>query len=327
MKQKLFITTSLVIAILLVVNLLSNEFHLRLDLTDAEQYTLSPATLDILKNLEDPVTVKAYFSENLPANIVKTRQDFQELLIEYSNRSHGMVQFEFNSPSEESDQNDAVRNGIQPVLINVREKDQVKQQKAFLGATVSLGDKKEVIPFVQPGSAMEYTLSTAIKKIAVTNKPIVGFLNGHGEPPLQEFGQAGEQLGILYQVQEITLTDTSDIPSSIKTLVVMRPTDSIPEQHLAKLDGFLARGGGMVVGINRVNGNLQNAQGYPVNTGLESWLQRKGIEVDDSFVTDSKCASVTVNQQQQFFTIQSQVAFPFLPLVSDFADHPVSKGL
>ncbi len=327
MKRKLFITTALLIGILLVINLLSNEFHLRFDLTDEKQYTLSEATLDILKGLEEPVTVKAYFSENLPPHIIKTKQDFQELLIEYANRSNGMVQYEFISPSEESDQNEAVRNGIQPVLINVREKDQVKQQKAFLGAIISLGEKKEVIAFIQPGSAMEYTLSTSIKKIAVTNKPVVGFLTGHGEPSLRELAQVNDQLNILYQTQEIALTDTSDIPATVKTLVVLRPTDTLSSGHLTKLDAFIARGGGVVIGINRVRGDLQTSQGTPVNTGLETWLQQKGIEVDDSFVIDSKCASVTVNQQQQFFTIQSQVSFPFLPLISNFADHPISKGL
>ncbi|MFN7601954.1 MAG: Gldg family protein, partial [Bacteroidota bacterium] len=161
MKQKVFITTGLIIAILLVVNLLSNEFHLRFDLTQEQQYTLSDATLNILKNLEEPVTVKAYFSKNLPPQIAKTRQDFQEMLVEYSNRADGNIQYEFIDPNKnEALENEAGQNGIQPVMINVREKDQVKQQKAFLGAVISLGDKRDVIPVVQPGTAMEYTLST-----------------------------------------------------------------------------------------------------------------------------------------------------------------------
>jgi gliding-associated putative ABC transporter substrate-binding component GldG len=328
MKKKVYITTALLVAILLVVNLLSHEFHFRFDLTDENQYTLSPATLEILRSLEEPVTVKAYFSQDLPQNIVKTRQDFQELLIEYANRSKGMVQYEFINPNEEeATQNIAVKNGIQPVLINVREKDQVKQQKAYLGATLSLGERREVIPFIQPGSAMEYTLSTAIKKIAVLNKPVAGFIVGHGEPSLRELSQLNEQLGVLYQTQEVSLGDTAQIPQSVKTLVLIRPMDTIPFTHLAKLDEFLERGGGIAIAINRVNGDLQKAQGETVNTGLENWLQQKGIEVADDFIVDSKCGSVTVQQQQGYFTIQSQVQMPFLPLITMFADHPISKGL
>ena len=228
MKQKLYITTSLVVAILLVINLLSDEFHLRFDLTDEKQYTLSRATKDILNSLEEPVTVKAYFSEDLPPNIIKARQDFQEMLVEYASLSDGMLLYEFINPNEnEANEQDAVSRGIQPVLINVREKDQVKQQKAFLGATVSLDDKSDVIPFVQPGAAMEYSLSTAIKKISVNDKPTVAFLQGHGEPPVADLMQLQNQLTVLYESQEINL-DSAEVPDNVKTLVILRPTDSIP---------------------------------------------------------------------------------------------------
>jgi gliding-associated putative ABC transporter substrate-binding component GldG len=327
MKQKLFITTALLIGILFVLNLLSNEFHLRLDLTSEKQYTLSEATLDILKNLEDPVTIRAYFSKDLPPNIIKTRQDFQEMLIEYSNRADGLIQYEFINPNEkESTEQEAVQNGIQPVMINIREKDQMKQQKAFLGATLSLGTNREVIPFLQPGAAMEYALTTAIKKISITEKPTIGFIQGHGEPPLTELSQVDDQLRVLYNTEEIRL-DTTLISDKIKTLVLIRPSDSIPAGQLQKLDGFLSRGGRMVIAINRVTGNLQDSYGSAVSTGLETWLQQKGILVDDNFVVDAKCGSVNVVQQQGAFQFQTQISFPYLPQVGKFADHPISKGL
>jgi len=44
--------------------------------------------------------VKAYFSADLPPNIQKARQDFQEMLIEYANRSGGSIQYEFINPNE-----------------------------------------------------------------------------------------------------------------------------------------------------------------------------------------------------------------------------------
>ncbi len=100
MKQKLYTTAVLIVAILLVINLLSNEFHLRFDLTDERQYTLSEATRDILNDLEEPVTVKAYFSKDLPPNVIKTRQDFQEMLVEYASLADGMLLYEFIDPNE-----------------------------------------------------------------------------------------------------------------------------------------------------------------------------------------------------------------------------------
>jgi gliding-associated putative ABC transporter substrate-binding component GldG len=328
MKSNLFTTALLIIAITIVVNLLGSEYHLRWDLTEDKQYTLSRATKNILNTLDEPVTVKAYFSKNLPANITKTRQDFQDLLVEYASLSNGKIQYEFIAPNEkESDEKDAAQKGIQPVLINVREKDQVKQQKAYLGATVQLGEKSEVIPFVQPGAAMEYALSTAIKKITIDKKPEVGFLQGNGEPTLAEMAEVGEQLRILYEPREVKLTDSTNIPESIKTLAVIAPKDSIPQNQLKQLDAFLAAGGRLLVAINRVQSDLRTLYGTPVNTGLESWLQRKGIEVSDNFVVDAKCGSVSMPQQFGGFTIQANVSFPYAPVIATFADHPITSGL
>lgn len=327
MKQKLFATTLLVVGIVLVINFLSNELHFRIDLTDERQYTLSKATSDILENLEEPVTIKAYFSKDMPPNIAQTRSDFQDLLVEYNSRSNGMIAFEFINPNEnEVSERLALENGIQPVMINVREKDQVKQQKAFLGATVSLGEKVDVIPFVQPGSAMEYALSTSIKRISVESKPVVGFLAGHGEPGLMEIGQAMELLTVLYDPQQVNL-DSLDVPPTIRTLAIIRPTDSIPYPHLQKLDAFLARGGRLLVAINRVDGDLQRSYGMGVSNGIEGWLAQKGVSVDEAFVIDAKCGAVTVQQQQGMFSFQTQVQFPYLPVVGRFADHPVTSGL
>ena len=153
---------------------------------------------------------------------------------------------------EELEEQEAMQNGIQPVMINVREKDQMKQQRAYMGAVLSLGDRKEIIPVVEPGLAMEYTLSTAIKKLAVVNKPTVGFLQGHGEPSLNQLLQARQELGILYAVEALSVNDSTSIPPHIKTLAIVRPADSIPPMVLNELDRFLSGGGNLFIALNRV---------------------------------------------------------------------------
>lgn len=318
----------LIIAIILALNLVAHEFYLRLDLTEGKQYTLSEATRNILEELEQPVTVKAYFSENIPPHIAKTRQDFRDILVEYANRANGQLLYEFVNPNEkDSYEKEATEKGIQPVVINVREKDQVKQQKAFLGAVVELGERTEVIPFIQPGAAMEYALSTAIKKISIEDKPVIGFIQGHGEPSMMEMPQALQELNVLYESQAVTMTDSTVIPENIKTLALIRPMDSVPASHLKQLDTFLSRGGRLFVAINRVSGNLQSMYGGGNFTGLESWLQQKGITINENFVVDAKCGSVSVPQQLGVFTIQTNVSFPFVPVISTFADHPITSGL
>lgn len=325
---KISTTILIVVLIIVVINILSDSYNFRIDLTEDKEYTLSKATGNILKELEKPVTITAYFSEDLPPNIGNISGNLRDMLIEYNNRSDGMVVYKFVNPNEnEESEKEAVSAGIQPLMINVREKDQIKQQKAYLGAVVSMGEEKEIIPFLQPGTAMEYALSTAIKKLSVTNKPAVAFVQGHGEPALNEIQQVYSDLSILYDVQALTLTDTSVIPDNIKTLALLRPQDSIPENQLAIFDAFLARGGNLLLALNRVEGNFQNASGMAKNTGLENWLLRKGITISDNFIIDANCGAVTLQQQQGNFTMQSQVSFPYLPVISKFSENPVTKGL
>jgi ABC-type uncharacterized transport system involved in gliding motility auxiliary subunit len=141
-KRKIQTTLFLVLAIIVLINVISTRYFFRLDLTEDQRYSLSDATINILKNLDEPVTVTAYFSEDLPPDIEKVRQDFKDMLIEYSNRSNGNVVYEFVNPNENQEtEMKAQQNGIRPIMINVRDKDQLKQQKAYLGALLQLGDK------------------------------------------------------------------------------------------------------------------------------------------------------------------------------------------
>ena len=142
-STKISTTLILTAVIVIIVNILSENYKFRLDLTERKEYTLSKATRDILNNLDKPVTVSVYFSKNLPSRIANVSGELKDLLIEYSDRSKGMVVYKFIDPNESDEmEKEAVQNGIHPIVINLREKDQVKQQKAFLGAVVSMGKEK-----------------------------------------------------------------------------------------------------------------------------------------------------------------------------------------
>lgn len=327
-SAKISTTILLIIIIVIVINILSDNYSFRIDLTEGKEYTLSKATKDILKKLDKPVTITAYFSKDLPPNIGNISGNLKDMLVEYGNRSNGMVVYKFVNPNEnEAKEQEAVQNGIQPLMINVRDKDQIKQQKAFMGAVVSMGNAKENIPFFQPGSAMEYALSTAIKKISVVNKPSIALIQGHGEPEINEVMQVYKDLSVLYDVEPLKMTDTTTIPAKFKTIAIIRPTDTIPPGQLETLDNFLAGGGHIFLALNKVEGNFSNATGSALNLGIDDWLKRKGVTIADNFIIDANCGAVTLQQQQGGFTMSSQIQFPYLPVIHKFADNPITKGL
>ncbi len=330
MKNRKTYTIQLVLiaAVIIALNMLSNKFYSRLDLTQDRIYTLSDATINILNDLNEPITVTVYLTEDLPAGMMKSINDFKSMLIEYADESNGMLAYEYIDPSKDKEtERKAMENGVMPTLINVKEKDQVSQKKAYLGAIIQIGDQKETIPIINQGEGLEYALSSSIKKMADMDKITIGFIQGHGEPQLMAFQQVLMDLGVLYNVEPVNLNDSALNLNKYKTLALVAPTDSIPDYELTILDQYMANGGNLYLAIDRVEGNLQNLQGSEKNTGVESWLENKGLIVESNFVIDKQCNTVGVTQNNGFMRYTTQIPFPYLPRISNFSDHPVTKGL
>ncbi len=318
----------LIVGILLFLNLLSREFFFRIDATKDKQYTLSNATKDILKNQDEPVSITAYFTKNLPAQYAKNYTDLRDLLIEYNTRSKGMVDYEFLDPNSDPElEQEAAQNGISPLLINVREKDEVAQKKAFMGAIVSSGEQTDVINYFPPGGAVEYQLTTAMKKVVAIEKPTIGIAQGYGCTPYQNLQDLTRSLSILYNVTPVNLDPEEIINPANKCIVIINPSDTIPGGVFSRLDEYMSTGGNVAVAYNNVTGDFQSMQGSEVHTGISTWLSSKGLTVNKDFVIDASAASVTVQQRQGFFTVNSQVEFPYFPMVKSFGDHPITKGI
>lgn len=327
-KKSILSQLILIVVVLVLVNLLSTRFFARLDFTGDKIYTLSKATKDILRSLDEPVTVTAYFTKGSQPEIEKARKDFQNLLVEYANISKGMVNYEFLNPNDDQQlEQEVMQSGIQPLVLNVREKDQVKQQRVYLGAKLVMGDRTDVIPVIQPGAAMEYTLSSSIKKLSLVNKPTVGFVTGHGQPSLGAMQQALEQLRVLYDVVPVNLQDESADLSRYLTLAIVAPTDTFADFELRRLDDYLANGGRLFVAHNHVTGDFQTMQGNVNQSNLSAWLAEKGLMIENNFVVDKSAGNIGVRQQTGFMTFTRQIPFHYWPAVRKFPEMPITKGL
>ncbi len=331
MKQTTILTQLLiVIAIVVVANLISRGLYFRIDFTEDQRYTLSKATKDVLADLNDVITVQAYFTEELPAQLAYVRNDLRDMLLEYENLAGGNLVFEFINPNESDElKQEAMQSGVAPLSINVVENDQRQQIQAFLGIVMKSGDRREVIPVVQPEGAMEYDLTTAIKKIAIVDKPRVGVISGYGEASLNSMIQLAQQLSVLYDIEPFNIRDTSAVPVSYRSLIWVGPKDTIPAFEFAKLDRYLDQGGSIFLAHSSVAGNLQQSQqlGVAPDIGVRNWVMNKGLSFGGEFVIDPACASITAQERRGFMTINRQIQFPYFPIVGNFADHPVTGGL
>jgi len=328
-KSKLFIQGSMVLAIILVVNLLSEVAYFRIDFTEDKRYTLGQATRSILEELDDVITVKAYFTEDLPAQLGYIKDELRDQFIEYENRSNGNFVFEFINPNTSDElKQEAMQNGITPVSINIVEDDQRQQIQAFMGILIQADGQKEVIPLVQPGSSLEYEITTSIKKITLKNKPKIGLITGNNEVTMGAIPQLFQQLTVMYEMVPFNLSDSSEITLNYSCMIWISPNDTIPSVDFDKVNKYLDKGGNLFLAYSNISGNLQTAEIFSKpDIGLKDWLQSKGISMGNQVVIDASCASVTVQQKQGFYTINSQIEFPYFPQIRKFEKHPITVGL
>lgn len=328
MKNKKSYIIGLFVVNLLLFNVFSESSFFRLDFTADKRYTVSPATQQILENLQQPVTITGYFSKNLPVQFQKPIQDFKDLVIEYHHLSGAKIMYRFTEPQEDDqDFVQAQQNGLQPVSINVEEKDQVKQQLSYMGVVVQRGNQKEIIPFIQPNANMEYDLTSTIKKVSLTNKKSIAFLQGHGQPTVDDFRQAMPDLSTLYNLVPVTLNDTIPVLETYPTVVIVGPKQRLERWELNQIEQYLQNGGNLVLALNSAQVDLQTLAASDASTGLEQFLVTEGIRIESQLIVDVNCSMVSVTQEQNGFQFRSQVKFPFIPVFGQFAQHSITEGL
>ncbi len=168
---------------IVLINVAGITLFSRMDLTDNRIYSISKASQRVVSTLSEPLTIKVFFSKNLPAPHNNTERYLHDLLEEYSIHGNRYFNYRFydvsldvggiNSKSDENQQI-ATNYGIHPVQIQNIEKDEIKFQKAYMGLVIIHGDMIEKIPTITSTDGLEYKLTTSIQKL---NNKISAFLN------------------------------------------------------------------------------------------------------------------------------------------------------
>ena len=320
LKNEFFIYLGILILIIITVNFISNRLFTRIDLTKNKTYTLSGISRDIVKNLNDKVIIRAYFSDNLPAPYNNVSRDVKDLLSDYRSYSNGNLDYEFVSTADESETNEtekeAQKFGIQPVQLQVFENDKYEVKRVLMGMVINYIGKSETIPFVQNVSSLEYELTSKIKKLSTEKKKKIGFLAGHGEYDYSKFNTINSTLTSNYDVVPVNLGSNSPVPDDVTVLIVLGPKAEFPEWHKYLIDQYIMRGGNVAWLINKMVPNFQQeiALATVQDIKLDDLLFNYGIKINGDMIRDAQCSAVTLQTQIGF---PLQISYPYFPLISN----------
>ncbi len=346
---------------LILLNVVSIGLFTRLDLTHDKAFTLSDATRDTLKDLENPVKVTAYFTENLPPPFSDNARYLKDLLEEYRAASHGNLSFEFIDPqSQETDEDKekkkdvkhdifgrAVREktsveteleglGIQPVEVRVFEEDQAQTKRAYMGLAIRYGEDKDAIPVVQDTTTLEYDLTTMIRKMVRKKTPVIGIVQGHGEPALEasspedqghDLSKFTQLLKPNYEVKAVNL-GTNPVPDDIDTLLVIGPTKPYTEDEMKAIDAWMMKGKSAGFFLDKDIIDFKTFQPTPNGENLDALVSAYGVDLGSQLVGDVECASLNVQEKRGFMVIAMPLKYPFIPMPKALeGDSPMTKGI
>lgn len=312
-------TILLIGLILVVINLIGLNLFGRLDLTDDQVYSLSDASIDIVENLDDPVTITAFFTSDLPAPYGTNRRFLKDKLDDYRAYGGQSIQYQFVDPAEDEElRSDAQRLGIPSVQIQVIESDNVQFKNAYMGVAIEYGGERETVPVIQDLGTLEYDITGAIRRLTRDSQPQIGFLTGHGEPaPATDMQTLNQGLARNYEVVTVT-EQAGSLSANPQALIVAAPADSLSPSIQRALDGYLMQGGKLAFLLNRVEADLQSGQATAKSVGLEDMLATYGVGLRENLVMDRQSSPVTVQRQQGFFNIAQQIEYPFFPIATSF---------
>jgi ABC-type uncharacterized transport system involved in gliding motility auxiliary subunit len=170
-----YIKLLLYVVVVILVNVAGLTLFFRSDLTKNKVFSLSQVSKEVVATLSEPLTIKVFFTKDLPAPHNNTEQYLHDMLKEYSLHGNKYFNFRFFNVSPEADgisgddsggnRKMAMDYGINPLQIQLVEEDEVKFKKAFMGLVLIHGDIIERIPAITSTEGLEYMLTTAIQKL------------------------------------------------------------------------------------------------------------------------------------------------------------------
>ena len=311
-----FIIFSIVLLVgLVLLNLTSRDIFTRIDLTDYKMYSLSSSSKNIVSKLDDRLTMKVYFSENLPNELGNTRRYLQDILEEYRAASDE-INFYFHNPQSDKDlEEQARKDGIQPVQMQAIENDEMVVKKVYLGMVLLYEDKKEILPVIQTTTGLEYMISTKIKSLINANKKTVAFLNLDKNKEIKA-ETLSSQLNEHYNFRKINIGD--DIPENVDVLLVSAAIDSIDQTTVDNLKKFINSGKKVFMAQSGINTDIQTQQANAIESNIFNFLKDYNLIVKKNLILDGKCGSVQVQERRGIFMMNRAMEYPFFPMVDSF---------
>ncbi|HXG14728.1 MAG TPA: GldG family protein [Calidithermus sp.] len=277
----------LLLAIVGLVEAVSYRHNARLDLTENRRHSLSPQTVQLLRNLKTEVNAVAFFRTDQPGKRVA-----EDLLKQYARASGGRFTWRVVDPDREPGL--ARRYGVESYGTVVLET-KTRSEKVL--------------------DAEEEKITNGLVKLTREGKRVVYVVQGHGERELTSSERSGfsEAKAAMeranYEVKPLVLAREGKVPDDAAVVIVPGPRTDLLPPEVEALQAYLGRGGKLLLMADPTI--VQGGQ----DAGLKKLAAAYGVELGDNLV-------IEVNPIGRLFGIGPEV-----PIVQQYDSHPVTRDL
>jgi ABC-type uncharacterized transport system involved in gliding motility auxiliary subunit len=277
----------LVFGVIGLVEALSYRHSARLDLTENRRHSLSPQTVQLLRNLKTEVNAVGFFRGDQPGKRVA-----EDLFKQYARYAGAKFTWKVVDPDREPAL--ARRYGIESY------------------GTVVLETKTRSEKVTD---AEEEKLTNGLVKVTREGKRVIYVVQGHGEaeianterPGFSEAKAAMERAN--YEVKPLALARQAAIPDDAGVVVIPGPRTELFPPEVEALDAYLGKGGKLLLMVNPPF--PQKIQ----DDAVKKLAARYGIELGDNLV-------VELSPIGRVFGIGPEV-----PIVQQYEPHPITRDL
>ena len=222
---------ALFIVFLLLLNIVSYNSFFRLDLTEPKSYSLSKPSKQVVKNLQEPLTIRVFFDKNLPTPYNSVAQYVEDLLAEYdgvANKNFSVINMDL---SKEESLAMASDYGLSQIQIQEIKNNEVGFKQVYMGLVLSYGDSIETLDSITSTEGFEYKLTTKISKMISTADTLANLKQNekinitlYFSPVLKNMGISG--CNELEQIVETTFKEVNKQNKDRLDYKVVNPSES-----------------------------------------------------------------------------------------------------
>ena len=351
-----------IIVLLLVVNAIGYFYFARFDLTDDKRYTLSPVSLEILEDINEPLYVDIFLEGQFPGEFKRLQTETRQLLEEFKAYNRDII-FEFVNPLENEEERDSImltfmERGLTPINVTVDDKGRQSQEVVFPWAIATYRDKSVRIPLlknlmgastqekvVSSVQHLEYAFANAFHTVSTEKQKKVAVIKGNAELPDVLMADFIKQVREQYYIGTFTLDSVADSPvQSLLELkkydlaIIAKPREKFTDSEKQVLDQFIVNGGKSIWLIDQVHmemDSLYNPSGstlaFPNDLNLNDMFFKYGIRINPTLVKDVVLATpiALATGEQGSATQYTQFPWFYAPFVypSEKLKHPIVSNI